>query len=211
MYKKGIPGRAVPPSQRRTQHRNEVNMDAHIIGHRIKEARLAKKMTQAEVVGDFITRNMLSQIESGSALPSMKTLAYLASVLGIPLSVLMADEPEAEPPAAKPALSDHSPAAELATMKEWFHAKKYLALTDWLAEPEISDPLYDEKLAFLARASYEQALLLQASGDLPAALTFSKKASDYAGSGFYANASLKADALLLLTGLVEEISKTYTS
>lgn len=58
-------------------------MDAHTIGQRIKEARLAKKMTQAEVVGDFITRNMLSQIESGSALPSMKTLAYLSSVLGI--------------------------------------------------------------------------------------------------------------------------------
>ena len=34
-------------------------MDAHTIGQRIKEARLAKKMTQAEVVGDFITRNML--------------------------------------------------------------------------------------------------------------------------------------------------------
>lgn len=185
-------------------------MDAHIIGHRIKEARLAKKMTQAEVVGDFITRNMLSQIESGSALPSMKTLAYLASVLGMPLSVLMADEPETGPPAAEPALAGRSPAAELATMKEWFREKKYLALTDWLGKPENSDPLCDEKLAFLARASYEQALLFRESGDLPAALTFSKKAAEYAGAGFYANPSLKADALLLLTGLAEEIGKVYT-
>ncbi len=184
-------------------------MDAHIIGHRIKEARLAKKMTQTEVVGDFITRNMLSQIESGSALPSMKTLAYLASVLGIPLSVLMADEAQGESPAVRQELPDHSPAAELSTMKEWFHAKKYLELTEWLAEPDAADPLFDEKLAFLARASYEQALRCRQAGDLPSALTFSKKASDYAGSGFYANPGLRADAMLLLTGLAEEIGKAY--
>ena len=42
------------------------------LGRRLKEARLARKMTQSEVVGDFITRNMLSQIESGSAMPSVK-------------------------------------------------------------------------------------------------------------------------------------------
>ena len=41
-------------------------------GRRIKEARISKKMTQSEVVGTFITRNMLSQIESGAAAPSLK-------------------------------------------------------------------------------------------------------------------------------------------
>lgn len=58
-------------------------MDAKNIGRIIKEARLAKKMTQNEVVGDFITRNMLSQIESGTAMPSVKTLEYLCKVLEI--------------------------------------------------------------------------------------------------------------------------------
>ena len=48
-------------------------MDRSEIGRIIKEARLAKKMTQSQVVGNFITRNMLSQIESGSAVPSIKT------------------------------------------------------------------------------------------------------------------------------------------
>jgi len=43
-------------------------MDRAALGSRIKEARLAKKLTQTEVVGSFITRNMLSQIESGTAL-----------------------------------------------------------------------------------------------------------------------------------------------
>ena len=58
-------------------------MGKNTLGKRIKEARLAKKMTQSEVVGDFITRNMLSQIESGSATPSVKTLEYLCKVLEI--------------------------------------------------------------------------------------------------------------------------------
>ena len=52
-------------------------MEKNTLGKRIKEARLAKKMTQSEVVGDFITRNMLSQIESGAATPSLKSLEYL--------------------------------------------------------------------------------------------------------------------------------------
>ena len=60
-------------------------MEKNTLGKRIKEARLAKKMTQSEVVGDFITRNMLSQIESGSATPSVKTLEYLCKVLEIEL------------------------------------------------------------------------------------------------------------------------------
>lgn len=66
------------------------------LGRRIREARLAKKMTQTEAAGDFITRNMLSQIESSTANPSLKTLEYLAGVLEIPVSSLIPDENEKE-------------------------------------------------------------------------------------------------------------------
>ena len=59
-------------------------MNSGELGKRIKEARLAKKMTQSELVGTFITRNMLSRIESGNACPSVKTLEYLARRLGLP-------------------------------------------------------------------------------------------------------------------------------
>ena len=62
------------------------------LGRRLKEARLARRMTQSEVVGDFITRNMLSQIESGSAMPSVTTLEYLSKRLEIPFEQLMEDE-----------------------------------------------------------------------------------------------------------------------
>ena len=64
-------------------------MDRAALGSRIKEARLAKKLTQTEVVGSFITRNMLSQIASGTATPSIKTLTYLAGVLELPVEQLI--------------------------------------------------------------------------------------------------------------------------
>ena len=67
-------------------------MDNAQLGKRLKEARLAKKMTQSDVVGSFITRNMLSQIESGAAYPSLRTLEYLANTLGLPIHYLVEEE-----------------------------------------------------------------------------------------------------------------------
>lgn len=52
------------------------------LGQKVRELRLSKQMTQKELSGDFITRNMLSQIENDSAMPSMKTMEYLAEKLG---------------------------------------------------------------------------------------------------------------------------------
>lgn len=80
-------------------------MENNTLGKRIKEARLAKKMTQSEVVGDFITRNMLSQIESGSATPSVKTLEYLCKVLEIEPNTLLPDENDSKNAPAQRAIS----------------------------------------------------------------------------------------------------------
>jgi tetratricopeptide (TPR) repeat protein len=52
------------------------------LGQKIREIRLQLQMTQKELAGDFITRNMLSQIENDQATPSMKTMEYLAKQLG---------------------------------------------------------------------------------------------------------------------------------
>ena len=66
------------------------------LGQKLKKARLARGMTQAQVVGERITRNMLSQIENDQASPSVGTLEYLASVLDVRLAWLLADEKEEE-------------------------------------------------------------------------------------------------------------------
>ena len=53
------------------------------LGTKIKKLRILRNMTQKELVGDRITRNMLSEIESGTANPSLTTLIYLAERLNI--------------------------------------------------------------------------------------------------------------------------------
>ena len=62
------------------------------IGEKIKKLRNEKSMTQSELAGKFITRNMLSLIESGSAQPSLPTIIYLAKRLNVPAGILVADD-----------------------------------------------------------------------------------------------------------------------
>lgn len=52
------------------------------LGEKLKLARQEAGLSQRQLCGDVITRNMLSQIEHGTARPSMDTLRYLASRLG---------------------------------------------------------------------------------------------------------------------------------
>jgi len=63
----------------------------NIIGERIKSLRLQKMMTQKELCGDRITRNMLSAIENGYANPSIDTLMYIAEKLNISAGILISD------------------------------------------------------------------------------------------------------------------------
>ena len=48
-------------------------------------------MTQAALCGDYMTRNMLSQIENGIAKPSVDTICYLADRLGVPSGFLLSE------------------------------------------------------------------------------------------------------------------------
>ncbi len=61
------------------------------IGKKIKELRTSKLMTQSELAGSEITRNMLSRIENGAAQPSLDTLIYLASRLNVSPGFLLAE------------------------------------------------------------------------------------------------------------------------
>ena len=61
------------------------------IGEKIKKLRNGLGMTQAALCGDYITRNMLSQIENGIAKPSIDTVTYIADKLGVPAGFLLTD------------------------------------------------------------------------------------------------------------------------
>ena len=64
------------------------------IGQKIKMIRTEKLMTQKELTGGVITRNMLSQIENGSANPSLSTVLLIAERLGVPAGYLLSDGAE---------------------------------------------------------------------------------------------------------------------
>ena len=59
------------------------------IGEKIKKLRNEKFMTQSQLAGIEITRNMLSRIENGAALPSLGTVKYLAARLNVPAGYLI--------------------------------------------------------------------------------------------------------------------------
>ena len=67
------------------------------LSQKLKQARLDAGLSQKTLCGDRITRNMLSQIENGSARPSMDTLRYLAAQLGKPLSYFLEDDAVTSP------------------------------------------------------------------------------------------------------------------
>ncbi len=62
------------------------------LGEKLKQARLEAGLSQRQLCGEIITRNMLSQIEHGTARPSMDTLRYLAGRLGKPLGWFLEEE-----------------------------------------------------------------------------------------------------------------------
>ena len=178
-------------------------MNTAELGHRIKEARIAKKMTQSQVVGDFITRNMLSQIENGTAMPSVKTLTYLAEVLNIPdILDFSSNSGEDEDSAETQALP------EVSGLRLLTAAKTAARSQDWMTvismEDSAPDLFADEFATLFAQGFLAMA---RSSQDQPAlAVTYLEKALNYADRGLYANASLKAEAVLLLQQLAAKLT-----
>ena len=64
------------------------------LGEKLRQARMEAGLSQRQLCGEEITRNMLSQIENGAAKPSMATLRYLAERLGKPLSWFLDEQAE---------------------------------------------------------------------------------------------------------------------
>ena len=113
------------------------------LGEKIRKARLEAGLSQRQLCGEEITRNMLSLIEHGSAKPSMKTLRYLAQRLGKPISYFL-EEGAADPGAlTQSAEALRQAEAALAEGKDIYAAQ--------LLEQATSPLLRREKLLLAAR------------------------------------------------------------
>ena len=67
------------------------------LGERLRQARLEAGLSQRQLCGEEVTRNMLSQIENGTAAPSMNTLAYFARRLEKPVSFFLQEDAVCSP------------------------------------------------------------------------------------------------------------------
>lgn len=174
-------------------------MNPSELGRRIKEARLAKKLTQSDVAGTFITRNMLSQIESGAANPSLKTLEYLTSVLDIPIQALLPDG-KGEENCDNPLLQRLFECKRLYSDGEYSKAVK--------AAEELTDTeLSDEAFAVTARSYITMAEKAEKEGDFSAAADYANKAYEMADKGIYASRDIKTVSALLMNRIAENLGK----
>ncbi|MBR1528499.1 MAG: helix-turn-helix transcriptional regulator [Oscillospiraceae bacterium] len=178
-------------------------MDNAELGKRLKTARLSKKMTQSEVAGNFITRNMLSLIESGNATPSMKTLEYLSGILDIPMDKLLSDSWEES--------------TEIPDFQTLRNAKKLLTDKNY---PEILENIKaegifkDELHAIRSMAHLEIAETLSESGQpeqLQQAVTHARSAAEEAAQGIYANTARAAQANQIIAESARLLSSYYSS
>ena len=65
-----------------------------MLGKRIKEAREARGLTQAELAEGKVSRSYIGSVERGEVRPSAENLQFLAEKLGKPLSYFLPDEAE---------------------------------------------------------------------------------------------------------------------
>jgi tetratricopeptide (TPR) repeat protein len=92
------------------------------IGHRLREARLARGLTQEQLAQGLATKGFISQVERNHATPSLAKLRLLAERLSMPLATLTGD----------------------ATPMEVTYVRKSAALAVRAGEPERALTLLDE-------------------------------------------------------------------
>lgn len=157
------------------------------LGQKIKDVRLARGMTQKEVVGDYITRNMLSKIENDSATPSVRTLEYLANVLGLPTGYFL-DHAR---------VSDGSSPDGLDEARAAYRAKDYTRCLR-LLEDDSTAGTTDEGYLLHAHAGAGAAKKALERGDYAAARELAETAQYYNQEGMYYSPYLAAELALTL-------------
>lgn len=132
------------------------------LSKRLKQARLDAGLSQKALCGDRITRNMLSQIENGSARPSMDTLRYFAEQLGKPLSYFLEEDAITSPnQALMEKIRRASPADALALLSDYRSPDPTFDPERWLLEALICMDLAEAAIG-QEKPGYAKALLERA-------------------------------------------------
>lgn len=164
------------------------------LGQRLRQARLEAGLSQRQLCGDTITRNMLSQIENGTARPSMETLRFLARELGKPVSFFLEEE----------AVTSPNPAV-MAQARQAFAAGDFARVTGELEDYRGPDPLFDaERDLLLSLALLHQAGEAASAGKNRYALELLNRLEEPAARCLYWDAALERCCRILVARLSPE-------
>ncbi len=75
------------------RHGSGVRVASGSLGERVRSARKALGFSQARLAGDELTKGFISQLESDTVRPSIRSLQIIAARLGKPLDYFLGDEP----------------------------------------------------------------------------------------------------------------------
>ena len=171
-----------------------------MLGQRLKQARLEAGLSQRQLCGDTITRNMLSQIENGSAKPSMDTLRYLAARLGKPMGFFLEEQAVTSPnqqimAAAREAFAKGEPALEL--------------LAGYAAPDRVFDAEYHLLCALSKEALAKRAI---AQGKIQYALTLLSQATEHGhATPYYTPVHHRANLILRFAANPESVPELSLS
>ncbi len=171
------------------------------IGEKIKKLRLEKFMTQAELAGNHITRNMLSLIEKGRAVPSLQTLIYLADKLKVSAGYLLAEEDETV---------FFGKAEKISEIRLAYTKRNYRICLDLCQKLSVSVGEDDELNLLMAEASLEVAKEEFFVDRLRDACVMFDEAVKYASRSAYHTEYIRAEAELYFDYL-ENLSPSFVS
>ena len=152
------------------------------IGEKIKKLRTDKLMSQSELAGSEITRNMLSQIEHGSANPSLSTVTYIASRLNVSPSFLLASEEDEKLFLKNAAIND---------IKKAYVSKNFELCYEMCKNFLFED---DEITLIFAECSLRVGIEEFCKGDLHAAAEYLEEAIAHCNESIYCTETLIAEA-----------------
>jgi len=164
------------------------------LGQKIKAARLEAGLSQRQLCGETITRNMLSLIENGAARPSMDTLGYLAGRLGKSVSYFLEEQ----------AVTSANQACMALARRHWASgdpAAVLQALEDFREPDEVFEA---ERGMLLFLALVQLAETAMAEKRLPYARELLEKAGTV--RSMYVTGELQRQRLLLLGQLGEQVA-----
>lgn len=143
------------------------------IGEKIKRARIDQNMTQAQLAGDEITRNMLSAIENGKATPSLETLQHISSGLALPLAYLLSSDDD---------YSIYKKASIMPSILSALKGKDYMGAIELIERISITD---DELSYILALCYFELGISACKSGLLVSAKKYLDKSNEHCRATIY--------------------------